>query len=458
MRRDVRIYNVPLLCAALVLMAALVPAQAGQTAPAPSTVRVAVLPFLGPDAPERYGLVLEQAVRLGLLQVRAVRLASAGEIVSGLEQLGLTPAERVSDDQLVALAKRLNVRGVVAGSFEGDGDTVVIRSMLADASGAGRVSAGPESRGPASNYLTAARAIVTRTLADLSVRQTELDAQRIAETFGGEPKPVDLYSLYAEGAWEQGLATRAGHDRAIAALTKATEADPNFALARIALGVSLYATNQRWKASGEFRKAIQIDGGPAEAHKLLGDMLVNSPRRLYDQAIQAYTAALQRAPDYADARVGLGDAYQAKGQYDNAIEEYKKALAMEPENARVHYGLGKIYYNEKGLYHEAVAEYQKAAALDPRLLEVQLSLGELYDEKGLYPDAVARYEYVLGIDPKHPGAIYGLAQAYEHIDPQKAMAQWERYIELASTLPTEKDWVEIARKHLEKLRRGEKPR
>ena len=34
--------------------------------------------------------------------------------------------------------------------------------------------------------------------------------------------------------------------------------------------------------------------------------------------------------------------------------------------------------------------------------------------------------------------------------------QWEHYIDLATTVSTEKDWVDIAKKHLEKLRRGEK--
>jgi tetratricopeptide (TPR) repeat protein len=431
-------------------------AWAGQPA-APKPVRIAVLPFTGPDAPERYGLTLGQAVRQGFQQVRAVRLASPGEIMDGLDRLGLTPGDRMPDEALLALAKRLDVRALVTGTFEPDGEALLIKSRWADPS-AGRVSAGADSRGPASGYLGAARTVVDRGLADLGVHPTELDARRLQEALSGEPRPVELYGLYAEGVWDQGLGTRAGHERAMGLLIKATESDPNFGLARVALGVSLYATNQRWKASGEFRKAIQIDGRLAEAHKLLGDMLVNSPRRLYDQAIQAYSAALAQAPDYAEARVGLGDAYQAKGQYDNAIEEYKKAAAMEPENARVHYGLGKIYYNEKGLYHEAVAEYQKAATLDPRLLDVQLSLAELYDEKGLYPDAVARYQYVLSIDPKHPGATYGLAQAYEHVDVPKAMQQWERYIDLAATLPSEKDWVEIARKHLDKLRRGEKPR
>jgi hypothetical protein len=41
------------------------------------------------------------------------------------------------------------------------------------------------------------------------------------------------------------------------------------------------------------------------------------------------------------------------------------------------------------------------------------------------------------------------------VDAKKAIDQWERYIELASSLPSEKEWVDIARKHLNKLRRGE---
>jgi len=62
------------------------------------------------------------------------------------------------------------------------------------------------------------------------------------------------------------------------------------------------------------------------------------------------------------------------------------------------------------------------------------------------------------MDSRHPGASYGLALAYEKVDPKKAIEQWENYIELASTLPSEKDWVDIARKHLNKLRREQQPK
>ena len=48
--------------------------------------------------------------------------------------------------------------------------------------------------------------------------------------------------------------------------------------------------------------------------------------------------------------------------------------------------------------------------------------------------------------------MYNLAMVYEKTDPKEAMAQWERYIALASQLPSEKDWVDVANQHLRKLR------
>jgi tetratricopeptide (TPR) repeat protein/TolB-like protein len=434
--------------------------DAGQTGSSPpAKVRLAVLPFSGSadGLPEGFGFVARQAIGYALQQVRGVSLLDSGRIVESAERLGLPPTEGLSDEDLLRLGRELKVRGLIAGSYVADGEAVKIRARLVDLAGQGQVILGEESAAPAKEYLAGPRRIVKDVLQRFQVLQSELDGRRLAAALGDEPSSLEAYALYGRAVWDQGLGNKEAHERAIALLTKALDVEQNFALARVALGVSLYATGNRWKASGEFRKAIQINPRLAEAHRLLGDMLVSSPRRPYDQAILAYAAALEIWPDYVEARVGIGDARQAKGEFDEAIEEYKKAIALEPENARVHYGMGKIYYNEKQLYHEAVVEYQQAIALDPRLIDAYLSLGEMYEEKGLYKEAVASYDRVLAMEPKHPGAMYGLALSYEKLDVNKAKQQWERYLELAASLPSEKDWTGIARKHLEKLQRGEKP-
>jgi tetratricopeptide (TPR) repeat protein len=452
---------VPAIFIALGLMA-LMPAlsRAGQAAPAaPPKTHLAVLPFTGPAAgvPEGFGESLRQAVQYAVQMVRAVQLVDSGTILGAAQRVDVAPADRLSDEAMIRLGRELGVRGLISGTYELGGETLKVQARVADLGGKPQVLAGEEVAGPLAEFLKGQERLARQTLQQLQVKVTEQDARRLGTALAAQTASVEAYTLYAQAAWQQGLGTREGHDRAIALLTKALEADQNFTLGRYALGISLLATGNRWKASGEIRKAIQINENFAEAHRMLGDMMVMSPRRPYDQAIQAYQKAIALWPDYAEAFVGLGDARAAKGQFDEAIQEYRRALALEPENARVHFGMGKIYYNEKQLYHEAVEEYQRAIALDPKLLEAHLSLGEAYEEKGLYQEAIQRYNHALTIEPKHPMATYGLALAYEKVDTKKAIETWEQYIDLASRLASEKEWLDIARRHLNRLQRGEKP-
>jgi len=443
--------------------AAASPVLAGTQAPAASPavakprIRLAVVPFSGPAAgvPEEFGQALSETIRHALRQVRAVHLIESDTIVEAQQRLKIPLADVLSDDAAMKLAREIQARGLVAGVYSVEGDTLKVQAKIADLREAGQSVAREEIAGPLADFLVGQERIARQILQHFQVQVSPHDEKRLKAAFTRPTNSLEGYTLYARAMWQQGLRTKEGHGRAIPLFEKALEKDQNFVLAHYGLGISLNAANNRWKASGEIRKAVQLDPNFADGYRWLGDMLLSSPRRISDQAIQAYQKAVELSPDYAEAFVGLGDARQAKGQYDEAIAEYQKALALEPENARVHYGLGKIYYNEKQLYHEAVAEYEQAIRLDSKLMEAHLSLAELYEEKGLYREAIERYGQVLTIEPRHPGATYGLALVYERVDTKKAIEQWERYIELASSLPSEKEWVDIARKHLNKLRRGE---
>jgi tetratricopeptide (TPR) repeat protein len=235
-------------------------------------------------------------------------------------------------------------------------------------------------------------------------------------------------------------------------LARAIELDAQFVAAQFALGVVHQALGNRWKAAAQYRAAAQLDPQFPESYKALGDLFLTAPRRLYDQAVEAYTKALEVRPFYAEAYVGLGDAKAAKGEVDGAVQAYQKALLHNPLNPKVYVSLGKIYYAEKGLYFESVNAYKKAIDLDPGYLDARMGLGEVYEEKGLYPEAIAEYKQVVDQDAKNTGALYNLALVYEKVDVKESIALWERYIQLASPIPSEKDWVDVARLHLRKLK------
>ncbi|PYN15667.1 MAG: hypothetical protein DME06_02765 [Candidatus Rokuibacteriota bacterium] len=235
-------------------------------------------------------------------------------------------------------------------------------------------------------------------------------------------------------------------------MARAIDIDSTFVVAQYSLGVVHQALGNRWKAAAQFRASTQLDPRYPEPYKALGDLFLAAPRRLYDQAIEAYAKAIELRPFYADAYVGLGDAKAAKGDVDGAIAAYQKALVHNPLNPRMHASLGKIYFAEKGLYYEAVGAYKRALDLDPAFVDAHMGLGEVYEDKGLYKEAIGEYQKAVALDDKHPGARYNLAAVYEKVDPKEAISLWERYIDLASQLPSEKDWVDVARQHLHKLR------
>jgi tetratricopeptide (TPR) repeat protein len=81
-----------------------------------------------------------------------------------------------------------------------------------------------------------------------------------------------------------------------------------------------------------------------------------------------------------------------------------------------------------------------------------MGLGEIYEEKGLYQDAIAEYRKVVEVDARHTGALYNLALVYEKVNPSEAIGRWEHFIAVAAQLPSEKDWVDVARQHLKKLK------
>jgi tetratricopeptide (TPR) repeat protein len=262
-------------------------------------------------------------------------------------------------------------------------------------------------------------------------------------------RAFELYSRAQQAAQRGG---QEGLEAAADLLARAIEVDPGFVVAQYQLGRVHQALGNRWKAAAQFRAAIQLDPAYPEPYKALGDLLLGAPRRLFDQAVEAYQKAIERRPFYADAHVGLGDALAAKGEVDAAIAAYQRALTFNPVNPRVYVSLGRISYTEKGLYYEAVAAYRRAIELDPRFVEARMGLGEIYEDKGLYREAIEEYRRVIEVEPTNADALYNLALVYEKVDPREAIGYWERYIQLASHIPAHKDWVDIARQHLRRLK------
>jgi DNA-binding winged helix-turn-helix (wHTH) protein/Tfp pilus assembly protein PilF len=150
-----------------------------------------------------------------------------------------------------------------------------------------------------------------------------------------------------------------------------------------------------------------------------------------NQAVDAFTQALARDPNYADAYVGLADCYNllrefaampsndaffkafaaAKkaveldpqsadahaslafvsfwGMWDarDAEKEFRRAIELEPNNAKAHHWFATFFHG-MGRDQEALAEIEVARKLDPNSSAILADKGELLRGAGRYDEAI----------------------------------------------------------------------
>lgn len=391
-------------------------------------------------------LSLALAQHPAFVQVDRIRLARFGE-----PHLWGEPA-------ILAAARGLKADVALYGKIQRDSGALVVQPRYVELqSGGGEGKTLEVLTVPEGELLDRLPVIPLAYLRAFRISLSDDEVARIRKVARPTPS-LSAFEAFVRGKLAALKETQEGNEAAADLLARAVELDPNFAVAQYFLGVVHQALGNRWKAAAQFRAAIQLGPTYPEPFKALGDLFLSAPRRLHDQAVEAYAKALELRPFYAEAYAGLGDAKAAKADVDGAVAAYQRALSYDPATPRVHLSLGKIYYSEKGLYYEAVKAYKTAIELDPQFLEAHMGLGEIYEEKGLYQDAIAEYRKVVEADARHTGALYNLALVYEKVDPREAIGHWEHYIAVASQLPAEKDWVDVARQHLRKLKsQVEKP-
>jgi tetratricopeptide (TPR) repeat protein len=166
--------------------------------------------------------------------------------------------------------------------------------------------------------------------------------------------------------------------------------------------------------------AAAVPGTPGGLNGLPSDPIPERAAQQYGQALQMIKSGrktdaelelkqLSAAyPQFAGPQVNLGLLYLGDSRLSEAETAFKSALDINPANPVAGDELG-IVERKLGNFTAAEAAYQRAIAAEPNFAPAHLNLGVLYD---LY-----------------------LAQ------PQKALEQFERYLEIAGDNKQVAGWV-----------------
>jgi tetratricopeptide (TPR) repeat protein len=198
-----------------------------------------------------------------------------------------------------------------------------------------------------------------------------------------------------------------------------------------------------WRAIGYFNQALERDPVYAEAYLGLADafaVLGANDQAPSQDVFPKARAAAERALELDD---GLGEAHATLAHvvsfYDwnfpRAEQEFKRAIELRPNYAAGHqwYGLLLMY---QGRFDEAAKELNAAKDLDPLSLVIPLGLGRVYFYSGNYDRSLELSRSLLRYDDNFALTHDSLGQAYQRKgDYKRAVEEFQKYLRLSGQDP-----------------------
>ena len=182
----------------------------------------------------------------------------------------------------------------------------------------------------------------------------------------------------------------------------------------------------------------------AELKKAFDEGVEASRAGRQDDAIAAFTRALEANPSCYDCYYNMGFAQSQKKDYEKAEASYKKAIELKPDYADAYSGLASVY-NTQRKFDEAAAASAKAnelggagaaGAAGGGNADAMFNQGVILWNAGKVADAKKQFEAVVAANPNHAEAHYQLGMALVNEgNIAGAATEFETYLKLSPTGP-----------------------
>ncbi len=349
---------------------------------------LAVLPFqpLGRlDSGDSFPLGMTNALllRLGSLRNLTVRPLSS---VRRYESPERDP---------IAAGRELDVDCVLDGSIQASGERIRVSVQLIDVASGRQLWADRFDQG-LTDIFAIQDEIAERAAAALVEELSSADRRRLRQH---PTENAQAYQLYVTGWSGLTRPSCTSLEKALPYLEQAVTRDPGFALAYACLA-DCYAVLSVFgggaprdlfpKALAAVTRALELDPELAEAHAELGHI-----KMVYDldlaAAEKAFLRALEINPKSGMAHHYMGLLHIARGNLDAALSSIRRAQALEPLALNFNANIGMIHYYARR-YEEAVTQLETTLRMEPRFDHARSLLGRAYLRLGQPDRAIREFE------------------------------------------------------------------
>lgn len=185
---------------------------------------------------------------------------------------------------------------------------------------------------------------------------------------------------------------------------KALELDPDLADAHAARGLVLFQQEQFGRAQDEFRKAIRLDPYQFEARYFFARACFQQGR--LEEAADLFDEAFSVREDYqaaffaAQSREALGQRERASAGYARALDVAEKHMDLNPDDPRAA-TMRAVALCRLGRMEEGVHWAERALSIDPNDAGVRYNVACLYALEGLADKAIECLEEAVRVGFGH---------------------------------------------------------
>jgi tetratricopeptide (TPR) repeat protein len=193
------------------------------------------------------------------------------------------------------------------------------------------------------------------------------------------------------------------------------------------------------RAIAQYRKALALNDGNAEAHHKLGFLLYHI-KDAFAEGLGHLSRAARLAPRNACVHYDLGMTLSHQRRFQEAAEHFSEALRLEPEGINAEYNAGEMHFRLGhvlllgGQSEPAIAPLAKALDLDPNRPHAHYRLAMALADQRRLGEALQHYGRAVELEPRvDTSAVlhHLLARGYEE---KRQLAQALRHEERAYAL------------------------